>query len=122
MVVRNWATRALLDVMMPGMDGLTMLSHLREQNDNLRVIIMTALNTPETAVSALRDQPCDWLRKPFEIQQLLSAVQTALEPNPRDGNIPRLHLVRVPCGCHITTALDGSNSLANLRVLGNKHS
>jgi len=94
---------ALLDVMMPGMDGLTMLSHLREHNDNLPVIIMTALNTPETAVSALRDQACDWLRKPFGIQQLLSAVQTALELNPRHGNIevlsahPEWIELRVPC-------------------------
>ena len=94
---------ALLDVMMPGMDGLTMLSHLREHNDNLRVIIMTALNTPETAVSALRDQACDWLGTPFEIQQLLSAVQTALELNPRNGNIevlsahPEWIELRVPC-------------------------
>jgi DNA-binding response OmpR family regulator len=94
---------ALLDVMMPGMDGLTMLSHLREHNENLRVIIMTALNTPETAISALRDQACDLLSKPFEIQQLLSAVQTALELNPPDVNIevlsahPEWIELRVPC-------------------------
>jgi DNA-binding response OmpR family regulator len=103
LVARGKIDVALLDVMMPGMDGLTMLSHLREQNDNLRVIIMTALNTPETAVSALRDQACDWLRKPFEIQQLLSAVQTALELKPRNGNIevlsahPEWIELRVPC-------------------------
>ena len=94
---------ALLDVMMPGMDGLTMLSHLREHNENLRVIIMTALNTPETAISALRDQACDLLSKPFEIQQLLSAVQTALELNPPDVSIevlsahPEWIELRVPC-------------------------
>jgi DNA-binding response OmpR family regulator len=103
LIARGKIDVALLDVMMPGMDGLTMLSHLREQNDNLRVIIMTALNTPETAVSALRDQACDWLRKPFEIQQLLSAVQTALELNPLNGNIevlsahPEWIELRVPC-------------------------
>lgn len=103
LIARGKIDVALLDVMMPGMDGLTMLSHLREHNDNLRVIIMTALNTPETAVSALRDQACDWLRKPFEIQQLLSAVQTALELNLRNGNIevlsahPEWIELRVPC-------------------------
>ena len=103
LIARGKIDVALLDVMMPGMDGLTMLSHLRERNENLRVIIMTALNTPETAVSALRDQACDWLSKPFEIQQLLSAVQTALELNPRNGNIevlsaqPEWIELRVPC-------------------------
>ena len=93
----------LLDVMMPGMDGLTMLSQLREHNENLRVIIMSALNTPEAAISALRDQACDFLSKPFEMQQVLSAVETALELNPPDTNIevlsarPEWIEVRVPC-------------------------
>lgn len=94
---------ALLDVMMPGMDGLTMLSQLREHNENLRVIIMSGLNTPETAISALRDQACDFLSKPFEMQQLLSAVESALERNPPDTNIevlsarPEWIELRVPC-------------------------
>jgi CheY-like chemotaxis protein len=48
LIARGKIDVALLDVIMPGMDGLTMLSHLREHKDNLRVIIMTALNTPET--------------------------------------------------------------------------
>jgi len=90
-------------VMMPGMDGLTMLSHLREHDENLRVIIMTGLNTPETAISALRDQAYDWLSKPFGIQQLLSAVQKALELTPLNVNIevlsaqPEWIELRVPC-------------------------
>lgn len=94
---------ALLDVMMPQMDGLTMLSHLREYNDDLRVIIMTAILTPETAISALRDQACDFLAKPFDIQQLTSAVQTAFELNPPGLAIevlsarPEWIELRVPC-------------------------
>jgi len=103
LITRGGIDVALIDVMMPGMDGLTMLSRLRERNENLPVIIMTALNTPETAISALRDQACDLLSKPFEIQQLLSAVQTALELNPPDVSIevlsahPEWIELRVPC-------------------------
>ena len=103
LIARGKIDVALFDVMMPGMDGLTMLSHIREHNENLRVIIMTAVNTAETAVSALRDQACDWLSKPFDIQQLLSAVQGALELNPHHGNIEVLSAhpdwieLRVPC-------------------------
>jgi DNA-binding response OmpR family regulator len=103
LIARGKIDVALIDVMMPGMDGLTMLSHLREHNENLRVIIMTALNTPETAISALRDQACDLLSKPFGIEQLLSAVQTALELNPPDVSIEVLSAhpdwieLRVPC-------------------------
>ena len=103
LIARGKIDLALLDVMMPGMDGLTMLSQLREHNENLRVIIMTALNTPETAIRALRDQACDLLSKPFEMQQLLSAIQTALALNPPDVSIevlsarPEWIELRVPC-------------------------
>jgi DNA-binding response OmpR family regulator len=103
LIARGGIDVALIDVMMPGMDGLTMLSRLRERNENLPVIIITALNTPETAISALRDQACDLLSKPFEIQQLLSAVQTALELNPPEVSIevlsahPEWIELRVPC-------------------------
>jgi CheY-like chemotaxis protein/anti-sigma regulatory factor (Ser/Thr protein kinase) len=94
---------ALLDVMMPGMDGLEMLSRLRGFNKDLRVIIVTALTTPEAAVSALRDQASDFLTKPFDISQLISAVRTAFELAPRDIQIevlsarPEWIELRVPC-------------------------
>ncbi len=94
---------ALLDVMMPGMDGLEMLSRLRGFDKDLRVIIMTALTTPEAAVSALRDQASDFLTKPFDMEQLLSAVRTAFELAPREMQIevlsarPEWIELRVPC-------------------------
>jgi two-component system, OmpR family, response regulator len=94
---------ALLDVMMPGMDGLEMLSRLRGFDTDLRVIVMTALTAPEAAVSALRDQASDFLTKPFDIEQLLSAVRTAFELAPREMQIevlsarPEWIELRVPC-------------------------
>jgi DNA-binding response OmpR family regulator len=94
---------ALLDVMMPKMDGLMMLSKLREQNKELRVIIMTALTTPETAVSALRDQACDFLIKPFDLDQLISSIRAALKLGEGEIHIevlsarPEWIELRVPC-------------------------
>ena len=94
---------ALLDVMMPGMDGLEMLSRLRAHHKNLRVIVMTADSTPETAVSAMRDQACDFLVKPFQLDELLRAVRTAFELAPQEINIevlsarPEWIELRVPC-------------------------
>jgi DNA-binding response OmpR family regulator len=94
---------ALLDVMMPKMDGLMMLSKLREQNKELRVIIMTALNTPETAIGAMREHACDFLVKPFDLPQLSSAIAAALKLNPQDIQIevlsarPEWIELRVPC-------------------------
>lgn len=94
---------ALLDVMMPKMDGLMMLSQLREQNKDLKVIIMTALTTSETAISALRDQACDFLVKPFDLQQLMAAIEAALKLDAREIQIevlsaqPEWIELRVPC-------------------------
>jgi DNA-binding response OmpR family regulator len=94
---------ALLDVMMPKMDGLEMLSRLRARNDDLRVIVMTAVSAPEAAVSALRDQASDFLTKPFDLPQLLSAVKAVFELAPRDIQIevlsarPEWIELRVPC-------------------------
>lgn len=94
---------ALLDVMMPKMDGLTMLSQLRERDKDLRVIVMTALTTPETAISALRDQASDFLAKPFDVGQLLSAISAIFELAPKELSIEVLSAqpdwieLRVPC-------------------------
>ncbi len=94
---------ALLDIMMPGMDGLTMLTRLREQHNDLRVIMMTAMTTPETAITALREQASDFLAKPFDIDQLSSAIKAALKINPQDVHIevlsarPEWIELRVPC-------------------------
>lgn len=94
---------AMLDIMMPNMDGLEMLSNLRPHYPHLRVIMMTAISTPEAAVSALRDQACDFLAKPFDIGDLISAVDTALSMSPREIKIevlsarPEWIELKVPC-------------------------
>jgi DNA-binding response OmpR family regulator len=93
----------LLDVMMPKMDGLMMLSRLRESNKDLPVIVMTALTTPDTAISALREQACDFLAKPFDVEQLFSAVKAVFELVPQEIKIevlsarPEWIELRVPC-------------------------
>lgn len=93
----------LLDIMMPKMDGLMMLQQLRETNKELPVIIMTAMTTPEAAVSALREQACDFLVKPFDLPELVSAVKAALKLGPLETQIevlsarPEWIELRVPC-------------------------
>jgi CheY-like chemotaxis protein/anti-sigma regulatory factor (Ser/Thr protein kinase) len=94
---------ALLDVMMPKMDGLTMLAELRKHEEDLKVIIMTAVSTPETAIDALREQACDFLAKPFDVTELLSAVRAAFDLGEREIKIevlsarPEWIELRVPC-------------------------
>jgi len=78
---------ALLDIMMPGMDGLEMLQRLRVTHPQLRVIMMTAMSTPEAAVSALREHACDFLAKPFDIEDLVKSVRTAFELDPQEISV-----------------------------------
>jgi DNA-binding response OmpR family regulator len=103
MIEKENVDLALLDIMMPKMDGLEMLSRLRAKDLDLPVIVMTALAAPEAAISAMREHACDFLEKPFEVQQLLSAIRTAFELAPREIKIevlsarPEWIELRVPC-------------------------
>jgi CheY-like chemotaxis protein len=64
----------VLDMKMPGMDGLTVLKQLHETNPGIKVIIITAYASVETAVQALKDGAVDYIVKPFEPEQLEKSV------------------------------------------------
>ncbi len=69
----------IMDVRMPGMDGLTALRLLREREPRLPVIIMTAYSTTESAIEAIKLGAFDYILKPFDIPDLLSLLGKALE-------------------------------------------
>src|SRR6187549_1119271 len=70
----------LLDVKMPGMDGLDVLGRLRSMNDALPVVMISAHGTPSTAVDAIRRGAIDFLEKPFEsTERLRVTLQNGLE-------------------------------------------
>jgi DNA-binding response OmpR family regulator len=67
----------LLDLKMPGMDGMEVLRRLAEQRPDVRVIVITAYGTIESAVEAMKLGAVDYLQKPFvpkEIRELVSRV------------------------------------------------
>ena len=64
----------VLDMKMPGMDGLTVLKQIHETNPGIKVIIITAYASVETAVQALKDGAVDYIVKPFEPEQLEKSV------------------------------------------------
>jgi DNA-binding NtrC family response regulator len=70
---------ALLDINMPGMDGLETLQALLAQNPNLDCIMMTAYGTIRSAVEAMRTGAFDYLTKPFDNDELLLIINRALE-------------------------------------------
>lgn len=72
----------LLDVWMPGMDGLEMLSRLRDEPSRPRVVVMTADDTSETLLRAVREHAYRYVTKPFEPSQLIALVAEVLAARP----------------------------------------
>ena len=70
---------ALVDIKMPGMDGLELHRKIREVDPDIIVIIMTGYASVETAVQALKDGAYDYIMKPFDPDDLAHAVAKALE-------------------------------------------
>ena len=66
---------ALVDVRMPGMDGLSLLERLQEEHPELSVVIVTGHGTMETAVQALRLGAADFLTKPVDLLMLDAVVE-----------------------------------------------
>src|SRR5579871_6206649 len=75
---RQWDL-ALLDIKMPGMDGMELQRRLKESDPDLLVIIMTGHATVETAIQALKCGAYDYLTKPVDPDELSHLVAKALE-------------------------------------------
>ncbi|MBI3406085.1 MAG: response regulator [Acidobacteria bacterium] len=67
------------DIMMPHMDGMTLLDHLHKLDEDVPFIMVTAMHDVATAVDALRKGAYDYILKPFERDQLHASVRRALE-------------------------------------------
>ncbi len=69
----------LLDIRLPGMDGIEVLERIKAIDEALEVVLVTAVRTVRTAVAAMKLGAFDYLTKPFEEDELLSLVRRALE-------------------------------------------
>ena len=69
----------LLDVVMPGEDGLAFLKWLRQEGHDLPVLMVSALDTAKTAVEALQLGAADYLVKGFELEELRQRVANLLK-------------------------------------------
>ena len=70
---------ALIDIKMPGMDGMELQSRLREAEPDLTVVIMTGYASVDTAVQALKRGAYDYITKPVDPDELSHLVAKALE-------------------------------------------
>ncbi len=69
----------LLDVMMPGTDGLEMLQRIKEIHADCEVIMLTGVNSQQLAEKARDFGACDFIGKPFDISDLRKKVSRAFE-------------------------------------------
>ncbi len=89
----RWATACdydviVLDLMLPGLDGLSVLKRLRDEGRNTHVLVLTAKDTVEDRVRGLQTGADDYLVKPFAFDELLARVQALVR---------RRHGAKNPC-------------------------
>jgi DNA-binding response OmpR family regulator len=77
------------DVKLPKMSGLDVLEELRKRRINTPAIVMTFHGSEETAIRAFRLGAKDYLIKPFGVEEMLAAVDRALQPADDDGALAR---------------------------------
>jgi two-component system response regulator FixJ len=107
------AACVLLDVRMPGMDGLTLLERLGDERRGIPVVVMTGHPDVPMAVRAIRAGATDFVEKPFAGAQLLESVRQAIaraaprrgrrrvagairRPNPREREVMQQMVIGLP--------------------------
>jgi two-component system nitrogen regulation response regulator NtrX len=68
----------LLDIWMPGMDGIETLKEIKKENPSIQVVIITGHGTIETAVKATKLGAFDFIEKPLSIDKIIVAINNAL--------------------------------------------
>jgi two-component system, NtrC family, nitrogen regulation response regulator GlnG len=79
---RRQFAAVMLDVRLPGMDGIAALGKLRELTDDAPIIVMTAHGNLSTAVKAIEGGAFEYLPKPFDLSEALDAVARAVHRRP----------------------------------------
>jgi DNA-binding NtrC family response regulator len=69
----------ILDVMLPGVDGLGVLKAAKKANPDVLVIIITGYATLETAIAAIKEGAYDFIQKPFKLDGFKIAIANAVE-------------------------------------------
>ena len=69
----------LLDVVMPGVDGISLMKKLKEDSAAPAIIVLTGKATVETAVEAMKNGAYDYLTKPYKLDELAIVIDRAYE-------------------------------------------
>lgn len=86
-MAQNPADLVVLDIMMPGMNGIEALQEIKNRHPDTEVILLTAYATLDTAQSAIRLGAFDYLTKPFDKDGLIRIVEKGLEKKRNSKNL-----------------------------------
>ena len=76
----------ILDIMMPKMDGITVLTKLRNQGNRVPILLLTARSEIDDKVQGLDAGANDYLTKPFHVQELLARIRAMTRPQHAQTN------------------------------------
>ena len=82
---RGYFDCALIDLKMPGRDGMDLVRNARESRSNMAVVIITGYGSVDTAAEAARLGVADYVSKPFKPDEIVGAVERALRRSPAGG-------------------------------------
>ncbi len=77
----------IMDIMLPGMNGLTLCKKIRGLNINTPVLMLTALGTTQNVVAGLDSGADDYLVKPYKLEELLARVRSMIRRSQRDTEV-----------------------------------
>ena len=121
-------TLVLLDLVMPDMDGLTVLGKVKPSHPELPVIVLTARGGIDSAVEAMRAGACDFLVKPASAERITVSIRNALKIGTLAGEVTRLkkrvdnrldftHLIGVSAEIRQVMRLGQRASQSNIPIL-----
>lgn len=80
----------LLDIRMPGRDGIEVLKALREQSNTMPIIMMSGHGDIPLTVRAMQEGATDFIEKPFEADRILTAIKQAIGQQTPNTNLEKL--------------------------------
>jgi DNA-binding NtrC family response regulator len=78
-IARHRPAAVITDLKMPEMDGLELLARIRQADDQIPVVLMTAYGSVNDAVQAMKSGAFDFIQKPFDGEQLVLTIRRAVE-------------------------------------------
>lgn len=104
----------ILDLMLPEIDGITVLRTVRQSGDKTPILILTAKSEVDDKVLGLDSGANDYLTKPFAVQELLARIR-AMTRNPWTQPDAKLHFgnLTLDCATFELSSPSGSFRLAN---------